>query len=470
MKTPILKYGLLGWALVFFGCIGLERAYDECVSSGRCHASDAGETDAGEADAGIADAGRTDAGTSSNDGGAPDAGPGQNDAGLTDSGTGAQDSGTADVGPGPDAGGSPDTGTVPYDGGARCASSTHPRLRCDAPIDLGTGSQIKGSAMAATTDGFIAAWVGTTAEVREVHLDGSVKKLVTGVPVNAAQIAVDAKGSRWAAAWSDGNATAATCITSASDAGVQVPVNDGGAIEVLNIATSATGAIGLTAMTSGRFMGAHSTAGCPTELQQLRSEHINSGGVVSTSAPGGDGFRYVWTDQINYYNGSISMMSQPDGGTTYLPLSLSAPDGVAVVASTSGATVLTAFSRVSPGSGGTDVFDLGLYGTSSDLSGDGASGTASSVDPGWWSMGTCEAGCVVVGVIAREQVGPAVISFFSDDPEIRPRGTWDAVCSLQGQIYSGSSISVASFGGRLGVLLTTAPSAKLYLCDMPPLP
>jgi hypothetical protein len=476
MKTAMPKYGLVVWALVFFGCIGLERAYDECVSSGRCHASDAGEADAGNSDVG-----RPDAGTSPDGGGAPDAGAGPTDAGLPDSGPG-QDTGTPDsgpgpgdggppdTGPGPGDGGPPDTGPVPYDGGPPCGQSTHPKLRCDAPIELGTGSKINWSALSATTDGFIAAWVGATAEVREVHLDGSMRTLVTGVPVNEAQIVVDAKGSRWAAAWSDANATAATCITSASDAGVQVGVNDGGVIGVLNVATSAAGAIALTAATtSRRFMGAHSSAGCPANLPALIGDSINSGGVVSTSASGGDGFRYVWTDQINAYNGSISMLSrEADGGTTIVAAAMNfhAPEGVAVVASTSGATVLTAFSQFNT----SDTYDLGLYGTSADLSGDGAPATASSVNPGWWCMGTCGQGCVMTGLIGSDVPGPAIISFYSDDPEIRPRGTWDAVCSLQPQNISGSSISVASFGGRLGVILTTASAAKLYLCDMPPLP
>ncbi len=379
---------------------------------------------------------------------------------------------TPDAGPG-DAGvvvedaGAPDAGPVAYDGGASCNGSANRRLKCDAPMVLGSGTGIGSAAMAASGNGFIVAWAGATVEVREVSLDGGVLSLMTGVPATSAQLSVDAKGPRWAVSWVDQNATAMKCVTNTNSAQVLASLDDGGVLDVPMVAITASGAVALSAKNADHLLAASSLTGCPSRFTPLPIGTVNGVGVVATSAAGDEGFRYVWTDQINAYNGSVGMLTQTDGGVvaqTSIPSNFRAPQSLGVAVSTSGATVFTAYSAITT----TDTYDLNLWASSADLSGDGALTNISSVDPGWWAVGACGEGCMATGVIAYGAPGPATVRFFSDDANAVPGHSWDVACALQPQMNDGSTLSVAGFGGRLGVLLTSRSTAKLYVCDLPP--
>jgi|APLak6261679142_1056127.scaffolds.fasta_scaffold00028_7 hypothetical protein len=363
--------------------------------------------------------------------------------------------------------GTVDAGPPVYDGGPVCTGSTNRRLRCDAPITLGTGTNIVSGALVESSAGLIAGWAGTTVEVREYALDGGARTLIAGEPASNAQLSLDAKGALWAAAWLDRGATAMKCTT-----GTGVPLLvaniDGGVLDTPTLALNTTGGVALSARVDPRLVAGSVAVGCPASLAPVPVGSTNSVGVVSTSGVG-DGFRYVWTDQINAYNGSLNILSMANGviaGQTSTPSNQKAPQGLGVAASTSGTTVFTAYSAINT----SDQYELGLWATSADLAGDGELQQVSTVEPGWWSVGRCGPGCMATGVIAYGVPGPATVHFFSDDVSAARRGSWDVACGLQPQMNDGSTVSLAPFAKRLGVLLTSRTTARLYLCDLPPDP
>jgi hypothetical protein len=445
MKKSVLLVGLA--ALGGATCIDLEGAYDDCVRSGRCGdggaVADAGDSlDAG-ADSGI-DAGR-DAGTDAGADGGIDAGP--------------IDAGPLDAGP-IDAG--------PYDGGPVCAGSTRPRLRCAAPLTLATGTAIESSALSPSPTGFVAAWTTSTVEIRDVSLDGGTRTLLTAAPIATGarppQLSLDSRGPHWVAAWAGVAATTAMCMT---DTAVAAPVTLPGnqPIVVLTAAMSANGEIGMAGAsgTSHASFGRWSV-GCPASLVSLASSG-NSLAVAATSNSTAHGFRFVETDQINAYNGDIRLSQlEADAGVrrVSIPSNFHAPDGVASIGSTDGTTIFTAVSSLNTN----DHYELGVWGTSADLSLDGQP-RYFFTDPGWWAVGTCGAGCAMVGIVP--ELDPvASVHFFSDDSNAASRGEYDVACGITNSL-NGGSIAVASSNGKLGVLLTSPTAAKLYLCDPPPL-
>jgi hypothetical protein len=437
-----MKRTLLVLASVLSGCIDLEAAYKECVDAGRC-SRDAAVGDLGR------DAGRPDA--------AADAGPLQ-DAGLTDAGS---DGGGADAGP-VDAG-QLDAGPVTgYDGGPVCAGSTRRRLRCDAPLLVGSGESVS-SAMASTSTGLLVARA-TASEVQvfEVFLDAGINPLMPPAPiVGAVQLAVDGQGPHWVAAWSSESDTAATCVTDALPQ-VSVLLPDAGALTSLAVGINAAGNVAVAAGATGLF--GQWASHCPARLLPLDKDGPNGVGVAATADPAGGGFRFLSTAQINLYNGYFTVATvEADAGTTSfsVPSSPYAPQAVATVGTVSGRSVFTVVSSLDTN----DVYELGAWSTSADNSQDGQVNYFST-SARWWAVGTCGPGCVMAGVMPA-QGGPASVYFFAEDSSATLRGAFDAVCSAPA---SSSTISVASFGGRIGVLLTTAASAKLYLCDPPPLP
>lgn len=456
------------------GCIDLEAAYDECVDAGRCVADASVALDAGR-DAGV-DAGR-DAGASvdaGSDAGFGDAGAPEDDAGVDagfDAGIDAGFDAGIDAGfdAGIDAGidAGVDAGfdagvDAGYDGGSICAGSTKPRLRCDAPLTLGTGGSVS-SAMAATSAGFLVGRATSSqVQVFEVYLDGGVHQLITPTPVSGAvQLAVDGKGAHWVAAWSSQTDTAATCVADGLP-GVTVKLPDAGVLTTLAAGINAAGEVGLAVGAKGFFgqWGAH----CPAQLLRVDTDSPNGVGVAATVDPDGHGFRFVESTQINAYNGYFSVATvEADGGTSSftVPSSLHGPGPVATIATAGGHSVFTTVSSINT----SDVYELGAWSTSADNSQDGQLAYFMT-DPGWWAVSACGAGCVMAGVIPFAG-GPAAVYFFADDSSAHLRGAYDAVC---GAPASNSTISLATFGGRLGVLLTTAASAKLYVCDPPPLP
>ncbi len=363
--------------------------------------------------------------------------------------------------------GTSDAGPPPYDGGPVCTGSTHRRLRCDAPINVGTGTNIVSGAMVESSEGLVLGWAGATVEVREFMFDGGTRSLITGESASNAQLTLDARGSWWAVAWLDRGATAMKCTVGT---GVpQLVANiDGGVLDTPTLALNSTGGVALSARVDPRMVAGSVMVGCPASLAPVAVGSTNSVGVTFTSGAG-DGFRYVWTDQINAYNGSLNILALSNGtiaGQTSTPSSQRAPQGLGVAASTSGATVFTAYSAINT----SDQYELGLWATSADLAGDGILQQVSSVEPGWWTVGRCGPGCMATGVIAYDAPGPAAVHFFSDDVSATPRGVWDVACGLQPQMNDGSTVSLAPFGSRLAVLLTARTTARLYLCDLPPDP
>jgi hypothetical protein len=442
MKKSVLLVGLA--ALGGATCIDLEGAYDDCVSSGRCGdggVADAGTDAATPLDAG-ADAGR-DAGTDAGVDGGVDAGTG--------------DAGTVDAGP--------------YDGGQVCSGSTRPRLRCAAPLTLATGTAIESSALSPSPTGFVAAWTTSTVEIRDVSLDGGTRTLLTAAPIATGarppQLSLDSRGPHWVAAWAGVAATSAMCMTDTT-AAASVTLPGGQPIVALTAAISSTGEIGMAGASgtgdfSHGFFGRWSV-GCPASLVNLGVTG-NSLAVAATSNSTAHGFRFVETDQINAYNGRIQLSQlEADAGVkrVSIPSDLRAPYGVAAIGSSDGTTIFTAVSSLNT----SDHYELGVWGTSADLSLDGQP-RYFFTDPGWWAVGTCGAGCAMVGIVP-ESDPVASVHFFSDDSNAATRGEYDVACGITNSL-NGGSIAVASSNGKLGVLLTSPTAAKLYLCDPPPL-
>lgn len=410
--------------VVSAGCIDLEGAFERCIDGGCVSAT---------ADAGL-DAGM-DAGS--------DAGF---DAGM-------------------------DAGPPPYDGGARCLSSPWPRLRCAEPLELSSQPGAFSGSLVRLDGGWLAGWLAPTVEVRSVDLDGGVGLVTTGShPVSMGYFALTAAGDEWAAAWT--NSGLGSCMDSF---GAVSPVgSDAGLLDELAIAVNAQGGVALAGRTfnSDRLVVGQSSRGCPGAVQRLDggpSGTINGAAVIWTSAQGGDGFRYLFTDNINAGLGSVNVVGVvADGGleTTWSE-HRSVPYAVGATASVSGQTIFSAVNADEPVNATTRL-EVSL--NPADLGRQGATLVVDGGAPGWWNVGTCGAGCVSSVQVPSTASGPATVRFFSDALPFRERGTWDAVCSLPGaSTTSRTSVSIAGDSQRVGVLVTTTASVKLYFCDVPPL-
>jgi hypothetical protein len=119
---------------------------------------------------------------------------------------------------------------------------------------------------------------------------------------------------------------------------------------------------------------------------------------------------------------------------------------------------------------GNGNYTLGLAAFPSDMSSPGTPILASTDDPGWWNMGACGAGCAAEVHIPYSVAKALTVSFYTDDTTMLLRGKYDALCALQSQSSSGSSVAIAYANGRLGLMMTDPDQARLYLCDVPPLP
>lgn len=380
--------------------------------------------------------------------------------------------GDAGVDGGADAGGTDAGVDAGYDGGTPCATSTRPRLRCDAPITLGTSTQaIVTGALVANEAGFIAGWAGSTVEVRLVHGDGTLSTLVTGQPVTGGNppqmLSLGASGSHWVATWASSAGGNVLCQTDRAGSPSAVTLRDGGALIQLAAAMSPSGAVAVTALNQMPF-GAFAAwaAGCPNELQPIANfESLSAVSVAATTAPGGGGFRFTQTSLLNAYNGLFVMtMLDGDAGVQITqPINSHGPGALTSAASKTGTTVFSAITTTDMNS----AYQLGLWGTSADLSNDGATNYFVA-DPGSFNVTDCGAGCMAVGVVPYTTAISSVF-FFTDDTSVTPRGGWDVGCNGTPGL-NGGTISVATFGGRLGVLLTSGLAAKLQVCDLPPLP
>lgn len=436
-------------ALLASGCIDLEKAYQGCVASGRCgDGVDAGSGGGGGGGDGV---------------GGGTAGTGGGSAGGGSAGGGSAGGGSASSGGGAVGG---------YDGGPPCAPGGHPRLRCDAPIDLLTGGNgVTWASLAGNDVGFYAGWVTSTGiEVRELRNAGGARTVISEQGLTNAQLAVDARGARWGAAWLSDDATALKCLTSDTDAGFVLSLSDGGAMKYPTMALRATGGTALTTVSDGddAFHGGHGLGGCPSTLRDFPRTSIGTNGasVVATSSPVGDGFVYVRTGQYNFYNGGIELLAElPDGGLQqqFTGVDLHAPGNHAAAVSTSGATVAIAYSQLNTN----DKYEMGYFATSASFADDGNPLTLNDLSPGWWTASACGAGCVAVASITADRSLPATVTFLTDDTSAVRKGDYDALCNLPAQQVSDSSLAVATSGGRLGLLFTTPSTARLYVCDVP---
>lgn len=442
-----------GWmvlGVLFASCIDLELAHADCVDAGRCSLGEDSGTDAGTTDAGV-DAGSIDAGGV--DAGALDAGV---DAGAPDAG--APDAGQPDAG----ADGGVDAGPPP------CPGSTRPRLVCESPINLGGGSSIDFSSLAADPEGFLAAWTSNRVELKRVRFDGGVTPLVSRAGVSSGQVAVDSKGSRWALVWLNTNALSASCVTS-DDPDAGQTVSAPGNLEIISAAISVDGGVAIAAKRGPLFLGAQAH-GCPSTLASLPFPVGPLGvSVVATSHPLGDGFRYVYTglgDAGNITEGNVIVGALATGlvTTSYYEVD-SKPLQNLAVASSDGANVLVVYEGEGPN---LSQFRVSAYGTSADLSGTAdPSALITTRRAGWWSIGTCGPGCAVAGTTPLNVVGPAQLTFFSDDSSLAQRREFDLACDLPSFLTESTSLSLGYSGGRLGALITTSAGAQLYLCDVP---
>jgi hypothetical protein len=458
----------LALAVFLAGCIDLEGAYADCVDAGRCvdagidagadHMPDAGLPDAGDVDAGLVDAGQADAGEA--DAGAPDAGEpdaGQPDAGVPDAGV-------------PDAG--VDAG-VP-DAGASCPGSSHKLLRCDPPIVLdGGGPIIYAGALAAHPQGFLAGWMRDIVVVNQVNFDAGVSfifsraKLDGGSYTSAAQLALDSQGANWVAVWLQPAEDHALCMTSRDPTTNQVRVGTGGNLMAIDAALSSDG--GRIAVAAQRqavgtpFLGGEASA-CPSTIGALPFPSSTFGSsVVWTNA----GFRYVYSglggQSVQTGSGRVLIGTLTDAGWPGVLSSTGQPGRNESAVSLAGDDVLVTFTADAGSANEARLFlspPNGPAGTVKILSAQPASSSISS----------CGANCVVAGVVPSQPTEPVTLSFFSQAPNPQTQGTWDLTCDAPVTAFSRTTLSLATSGGRLGALVTTPSSVKLYVCDLPPGP
>jgi hypothetical protein len=244
------------------------------------------------------------------------------------------------------------------------------------------------------------------------------------------------------------------------------------------IALTASGGVGLTATVGasgamlGRIIGA-SGPGCPSVLDPLTGGYSEGVGVVATNAPGDDGLRYFWDQSINPFNGWVEMFALgagDDGGlaTTFLPTSLYAPGTMSVASSFDRATAFAAINSYEAFPDGGEGYDLHLWSTAADLSGVGNGMLLTTDDFGWWAINPTQDHRMATGYVPYEFAAPARVVFTTDDSIATLQGTWDAVCGVAPSRSSGATVSVASYGTKLGVLVTLRGGANLSVCDLPP--
>jgi hypothetical protein len=127
-------------------------------------------------------------------------------------------------------------------------------------------------------------------------------------------------------------------------------------------------------------------------------------------------------------------------------------------------------------SGGDKVMVTWNAGNSVNVVGFGANGASGSPvqianeQPGWWVISNCGTDCAVAGVVPAAGQRPVTLSFFNEDLTPISRGSWDLICGTAGTATERTTLSLATSGGRLGALITTPSSVKLYVCDLPPGP
>jgi hypothetical protein len=93
-----------------------------------------------------------------------------------------------------------------------------------------------------------------------------------------------------------------------------------------------------------------------------------------------------------------------------------------------------------------------------------------STEPGSSAISSCGANCVVAGVVPSQPTEPVTLSFFPQLPNPQLLGSWDLTCDAPVTAFARTTLSLATSGGKLGALVTTPSSVKLYVCDLPPGP
>ena len=246
---------------------------------------------------------------------------GASDAGAVDAGTidaGTSDAGTSDAG-GLDSG-TPETG--PYDGGARCATSTRPRLRCAAPLQLGTGGPYSNAVLQAVSSGLLAGWNTSSAvHLERVLPDGGEETWLDQPASAVSRIMLSAEGSSWALLYQTAENLPLWCFSSADDGGVS-PANASGSPPVSAVAVSAAGGVAVArsdTASSGALSAGFTQRGCPRSLKSYPSgrSFVEGTWVGAAHLPGTntEGFRFTTSSFLNAYNSTVAIWAPgADGG------------------------------------------------------------------------------------------------------------------------------------------------------------
>jgi hypothetical protein len=406
-----------------------------------------------------------DAGGSGDSGGPPDSGPGG-----TDSGGGGTDSG-----PGGDS-------------GVLAPCDVNPRLRCDAPIVLGSG--VVNAVRLATVNGnFLAAFASDGGiALRQVRSDGTVvasRTIQTSVvPPN---LSVAGNGTHWALVWADPSANSdGFCTTDAMDGGTQVldltslAGAGNGPYGLVNAGVSSDGGVAIMLGKRGDssvYFGAGRSV-CPTQYDFFNSGFDNGAegvAAVSLNVPApDDGWRYAFNmgamiriDQPNPDGGGVCEFFTNDSFNLQLPVPESA------VASTTGSKVHV----VVLGQPDSGQYELDAYAMDPNLFEQDQSPPRITLYPGTvddFTSAACPAStpAIATAFIPAVTSGDISVAFMRDDPSEAPlgHGNYDVACH-QNLAASTSSVSVACAGGRVGVLfsnnLSSSSQVQLYLCDLP---
>jgi hypothetical protein len=295
--------------------------------------------------------------------------------------------------------------------------------------------------MSSNSQGFIAGWAGATVEVRRIA-GATVEPLLTNVGTDPATISVSGSGSRWAAAWME--AGAAKCSTDGT------VLNVAGAGSEIETAVLADGTVALTSARSGQGYAGSDSPGCPASLTATFGSSLIKSGVVAREPTG---FVFVSVDS----GGGLRHTDLSSG----LQRQLLTADDFASAVTSNGKAILTAY-EIDGGS-------LSLNRIQADLFSVGTNRPLITRRNRWWSVAACGPGCVAIAAIDIDEAAPMSVWFVDDDGAPAKGGPWDVTCTTEAPGSTpGTTVSLASFGGQLGVLSTSILGVRLFVCDLPP--
>jgi hypothetical protein len=368
-------------------------------------------------------------------------------------------------------------GGMGYDGGAVCSGSMLPKLKCDPPQMLASGTGFLSGSMAAFDGGLLIAYQHDNAVQLDFVVPGGAQTSIINKTESAAVtgVRVSAEGSFWAFGYTtadSSNPAPIKCYTSKDpstsvDAGANLPMADFG------IAVDSNGDV-VVARSGDPFGWGVSNNACPTTLNTFGMTYDY---VSAVHIPGGgpENFRLVEVGGgINAAFVEIGIFGiTADGGLTPRTsegqfASMLGDSSLEVSLSSTGDTINATWT---PYVDQMSNNELAVTGVPTNLAVTGGAEVVPFMGNVFsWSNSACGAGCLAN--LWTPYDGPTSnlsVAFTSDDGATSQLTSsikgWDVTCGVP---LDTTGVAAAYQGGRLHVLVLLTNSLKLYSCDVPP--